>query len=516
MADGRHILLQAPDEQELNEWISRINYASAFKTAGIRMRALGMSGQEVELTGIAAAASHLKDMKATHKPQGRSIVRRWEGRSSAEVLGSMSPPASPQDLVTPELIIGDGTRASVDLEVPIPQQIESGQQFKATFDRVKADLAAGRFSDVVDGQMEATTRIRSHSLESAVVRSPTSPTASERSGFLSRTNVIQSKIRDLDGKIAAAQTQLDADMRFVRNIALATPFQRTTRDRLQTAVQGVARKIMQVRLDVAKLTCHREVLANDLVAAEQEWKRTAETALRAATKALHDQLGSGLPRMSVSQPPAEEGDEKEESHAPSAPRPIPRGQGGMTPAESRRTSSHTSSFYSAVDHGLDWTARASTDGELGASVGSSAFLEPRRAAEGSAEATPGTDDDGKIGGGSPSYPFPRQDSDELARTPSSSAPGAHERFYTAPEEEAEEWDKTQAGKRVSLVKLPSDLRIGSFFGRARQQAATVAAAPAGSPLVDGDGSVTSRESAKSPRLSPILLGQTGAVAMLDI
>ncbi|TFY68354.1 hypothetical protein EVJ58_g1044, partial [Rhodofomes roseus] len=42
LPDGRHYLLQAHAEQEMNEWISCVNYASAFKTAGLRMRALGL------------------------------------------------------------------------------------------------------------------------------------------------------------------------------------------------------------------------------------------------------------------------------------------------------------------------------------------------------------------------------------------------------------------------------------------------------------------------------------------
>lgn len=39
MPYGRQYLLQAPDEYEMNEWISLVNYASAFKTADIPMMA---------------------------------------------------------------------------------------------------------------------------------------------------------------------------------------------------------------------------------------------------------------------------------------------------------------------------------------------------------------------------------------------------------------------------------------------------------------------------------------------
>ena len=32
MPDGRQVLFQAPDERQMNEWIARINYASAFNS----------------------------------------------------------------------------------------------------------------------------------------------------------------------------------------------------------------------------------------------------------------------------------------------------------------------------------------------------------------------------------------------------------------------------------------------------------------------------------------------------
>ena len=44
----------------------------------------------------------------------------------------------------------------------------------------------------------------------------------------------------------------------------------------------------------------------------------------------------------------------------------------------------------------------------------------------------------------------------------------HEKYYTAPEtpeEQAEEWDKTRAAKRVSLVRLPTDLKLSVLLGK---------------------------------------------------
>ena len=55
LREGRHILLQASNNEELIDWLSIINYAGAFNSAGIRVRPLAMAGQDIELTGILGA-----------------------------------------------------------------------------------------------------------------------------------------------------------------------------------------------------------------------------------------------------------------------------------------------------------------------------------------------------------------------------------------------------------------------------------------------------------------------------
>ena len=56
------------------------------------MRALGLSTQDIELTGIAAAASHLKDVK--HKlVQTMPVIRTWDRRLSADLDRSSRVPA---------------------------------------------------------------------------------------------------------------------------------------------------------------------------------------------------------------------------------------------------------------------------------------------------------------------------------------------------------------------------------------------------------------------------------------
>jgi len=66
--DRRPFLFQqAPGEEDMNSWVSCINYASAFKTTGVSVRAPGMSGKDVELMGVAAATSHLRDLQCAKR-----------------------------------------------------------------------------------------------------------------------------------------------------------------------------------------------------------------------------------------------------------------------------------------------------------------------------------------------------------------------------------------------------------------------------------------------------------------
>lgn len=434
------MLLQADDEKELNEWISRINYASTFKSAGVRMRAMGMSGKDVELTGVAAATSHLHDLQHTSQP-ATNKVKHWGNESHRDLMEMLSPESTsptkrPHIKRRVTLLKG---HEDVDMEVPIAPEIDGADQFKATFDQVKADLAAGRWSSSDDGL--STDVSESSGPDSTLVPR----TQDEIWRLPNRSHVIQSKIKDLESRITAAQSQLDSQMRFIRNVATLTPFQRSTRDRLLVAVQGTSRRIMQVRLDIAKLTCHRDVLSKDLAAEGRDWQQAKRIALKAATETLQSQRHEiGIPRMTISY---HELDNTRTSSALTSGRP-----------SSHTPESTGDSFHSALDFGPEWPS--SDD------IASSSFLSashqydstPKRRNSDSSRrySFPDTHVEipQRIRSGTPSSPGHVSDggsprtSDEM-RT--------HERFYTAREtpEEAEEWNKTRCAQRVSLVRVPS-------------------------------------------------------------
>ncbi|KAJ7042551.1 hypothetical protein C8F04DRAFT_1076289 [Mycena alexandri] len=430
MQDGRQFLLQSSNERELNEWISRINYASTFKTAGVRMRPLGMSGKDVQLTGVAAATSHLHDLQHT---QTAHRARKWDNDVSHELMGMLSgepqsPAKRPPPAKRPLTMIS--FRGDMDLDVPTAPEVDGADQFKATFDEVKAELAAWHWgietdSPVVEEFPSSATSSRSHT-----------------SRLPSRSHIIQSKVRDLDAKISATQSQLDSDLRFVRNIGTLTPFQRATRERLLVAVQGISKRVMQVRLEMTKLACHREVLSNDLIAEGRDWSQAKKLALQAATETLQIRSEDPVPRMTVS--------------FPDRPDPV----ADLSPTRNRRSSSHhrpdstCDSFHSALEFSED----AMSSGFLSAS--------PRGDPSSPRSSTASIR----------SFPFPDVTSPDRERPSLGSRPSegsdrpgsaSHEKFYTAHEspEPAEDWDQTRCAQRVSLVRVPSDIRISTRFLR---------------------------------------------------
>lgn len=457
MPDGRQVLFQAPDEVQMNEWIARINYASAFKTAGVRMRSLGMSGKDIELTGKAAAASHLRDVQNRNRQPATPRVRTWGGRSSLEIeLPSRNgrEPTAEQDPILGRV----STRTeSVDSDSFTSPMENPSKLFKATFDQVKEDLAAGRWQAVDEGSLR-TFRPRAMSLESSLHSPPASSSSVmvdeiDQVQMSSRSRIIRSKISELETKLSVAQSQLDTDMRFVFNIAVLTPFQRATRERLQTAVQTVSKRIMQVRLDIEKLRCHRDVLARDLVAEERDWQRTKKMALRAATLTLQHHDIQPVPRMTLS---VFLDDVEQSIPRTESPTPSPM-------ALHRPESSAAESFHSALDYNSDYDDLRDTSMDTSRSPTTPST--PKHAGMNlSAEVDP---QDRLL-----ATPLTTESSlDSSSSNRSVNNEHGHSKYATAPEipeEEAEEWNKTRAAKRVSLVKLPSDIRMSVLFGKHEQ------------------------------------------------
>ncbi|KAK2461793.1 hypothetical protein APHAL10511_006256 [Amanita phalloides] len=398
MSDGRQTLLQAPDEKDLNDWIARINYTSTFRTAQIRVRPRNMTGKMVELTGVAAATSHLQDIQH-HR---RSIqVHNWDNNACSQSSVTLTDNPDQKPHAESEILLRHGR------QVPTAPEVDGADQFKATFDQIKADLAAGNCI------------LREMAHDCPVTTSPCGSHCRGSGQMPSRAHVIQSKVEFIQDDIAKIQLLLDSDMRVVHSIARLTPFQKTSRDRLHAALQVIHKRITQLRINLVKLLCYHDTLCRDLSSEVRSWGEAKRIAFQAAKQTLQKHYDGSQSRpmrfMNDSEPGAQKRSRSQSINS------------------SKHSLSISGSFYSAIDHWASPSEAPSSPKDTGV------HREQAREAH---------------------------DSPTLF-IHSSSSEASHDRprvdgLGNGVQEEAEMWDKTRCAQRVSLVRLPSTLLMAKL------------------------------------------------------
>ncbi|KAL7422861.1 hypothetical protein Q5752_002158 [Cryptotrichosporon argae] len=396
---SRQYLLQASNEDEMNDWVSLINYASAFKTSDIRMRASGMNSDQASLAGAAAAASHKRDVQVG----AAATLPRTAKRST------------------------EGSSGVIDVDNANTVVRDSSEQLEEVFGAVKAELAAGRGGAV--------------RTESAVRMEPAP----------SRAELVKESIRQLRLQSDPIETRLAASLRAARNLAILTPFQKSTRDRVEAVVPAIAASIRRDRLEIAKLQLFTAILIKDVEMDERDFARVRHVALQAAAKSLRNGVASVAGPTSGRAP-----------RATGAALPVlslPDGAGEELPvlSLSRRPS----------ENGYEALGSRKNSAELDVDGGTSgrASSEYLSASEGPESAGPDEDELRARLTVARVAPRPRQprvagdDADvghaHVAHAHTAAASVDRPAYYAAHEhEEAEEWQNTRAAKRVSLATIP--------------------------------------------------------------
>ena len=415
--NGRQMLLQCSDEEDLHQWLLRINYASAFRTAGVKIRPSALSGETAHLTGVAAATSHMHDIY--HRtPLSRSET--WDSEVPGHLMGMLSPTSSLSARPTLKRKVTMSLPLNaVDLDSMDPNLHES-EEFKKTFHCVKADLA-----DTITDDVDESVTPREGNLPAAAMSQPCL-LPSRSAAVPTRGDIIQRKIDEFDTKIAHIQAELSAETRYLRNIGILAPFKRATRSKLQTCVPPRAKKISSLRIELERFICYRTVLHRDLLSEGETLQQSRKVALHAAKETLRKRYA--IPTMTISDVDDPDALRDSVEFPETSCISTPGGPG----------SSKSGSFHSATDSGFDWP---SSDEPLARST----FEQVRDSSRTSSSVT------------GPSSPASRADSfGELPVMSVERQDGTADN-----EEEAEQWDKTRAAKRVSLIKVPSALAVTS-------------------------------------------------------
>lgn len=266
MHDNRQFLMQFNDEYEMNEWLTLINYASTFKTAAIRMRATGLNSGDAVKAGSVAAEEHRRDVESgndNQAPESSQVRSVLFADTAAEEEATLTP--------RPRLRRVGSLRSSpapvVDISGANDVVVNGGEQMEAVIGSVKAELAAGRAGAP-----------RMMSLPSELAADTTSTTI--------RSDAIQARVQALKAEAAVLEQRLTTNLRIARNLAILTPFQKSTRDRVEAALPDLAGQIRSDRIELSKMHLWITMLLKDQDRDQREWARVRHVALQAAARSL--------------------------------------------------------------------------------------------------------------------------------------------------------------------------------------------------------------------------------------
>ena len=422
LGTGKQLLISSSDDEDRNDWMARINYASAFRTAGVRMRH-AMPEEDAELLGVMAARSHLQQVLLPRLPP--TPVYYWGSPAPENSSQSVYANSPTDDSFHGSRLTFNYATGDIGLVSPSSSIEDLREQARDAMEVAKAELASSV------GAVSPSTRSRAVSVgassamgDSVNDPAPSSSEAPSLHRLSGRSDVLIAKIKDLDSRITNTRLQLDADLRAVRSLAILTPFQQATRNRLQEALRPLAKRIKLCRLDLAKLECHRDILRDDLAAGEHDWESTKDAIAKAARRAYASNPRRNLFQVQqITDPPEDRPTLAPEAAStdwePSRAGSVQQGLSHSTPVGN----------LPPMKEGVELKVDEVSNPQLSPSL-SSRGKRPR---------------------------FSEDSSDGVTTSVQ------HERFVTAlesPHEEAEEWNKTKAAKRVSLVRMPMDaLRV---------------------------------------------------------
>lgn len=82
--------------------------------------------------------------------------------------------------------------------------------------------------------------------------------------FAARRDIMMQKVGEADEKVAAAEKHLDLQLRNARHLQIMAPIQAKTREQVLLSAARMSAQLKWTRMEIWKLRCHRDILAQDL------------------------------------------------------------------------------------------------------------------------------------------------------------------------------------------------------------------------------------------------------------
>ncbi|GAC96779.1 guanyl-nucleotide exchange factor [Pseudozyma hubeiensis SY62] len=226
-AKGRQYLVQAQSEDDMNDWIHKINFCASFRKCNIKIRGLDLAPR----LGMGSSSLHVDSLEERY---GRPNLSR---RSFDHT--SRRPDANESGRTTP---VAD----------------ESGEFSRDDPLRLSMDPASR------PSEGDAPVRPRSSASHRL---SPASSAIQKRAR--ARREMMLTKIAETEVQLERATSRLADEIRLARHFAILTPFLKSTRDRIEMSALPLATRIRALRLDVAKAQSRCNILRLDLAAGER-------------------------------------------------------------------------------------------------------------------------------------------------------------------------------------------------------------------------------------------------------
>ncbi|KAJ1984234.1 hypothetical protein H4R34_000794 [Dimargaris verticillata] len=277
--DGRQYLFRASSDDDVDDWMAKINYAAAFKTLEVATRGAATPTITVDSDQWS---------KYAHSVDGSSSYRR-KGSFATYTSKLYPAEASSGTKLPARLRLGDDMGGG-GVAVSAPSSVRSLRHASPTactqlsFSPPTSprpglppagassapSISAG--SDDQAGQPLAVTR----SVTTQALAPPTTASSAhepgresqdtlrERIAFFSRREILKTKIKELEQRIAELKRELHNDLTLHQQIAIMVPFQKSTRQRATVVIDNLRQRIKRQFLTLQKFECYCEILETDL------------------------------------------------------------------------------------------------------------------------------------------------------------------------------------------------------------------------------------------------------------
>ncbi|KAJ1981929.1 hypothetical protein H4R35_000525 [Dimargaris xerosporica] len=262
--DGRQYLFRASSDDDVDDWMAKINYAAAFKTLEVATRGAATPTITVDSDQWS---------KYAHSVDGSSSYRR-KGSFATYTSKLYPAEASTGSKLPARLRLGDdvgngGAAASAPSSVRSLRHASPTACTQLSFSPPTSPRSGpaplvGTGSDQAAQPLVVARSATTQALSAQEPGRESQDTLRERIAFFSRREILKAKIKELEQRIAELKRELQNDLTLHQQIAIMVPFQKSTRQRATAVVDSLRQRIKRQFLTLQKFECYCEILETDL------------------------------------------------------------------------------------------------------------------------------------------------------------------------------------------------------------------------------------------------------------